>query len=46
MNKMSNKNFAFDWDDNILQMPTKIILLDEKNKEVEMSTFDFAIYRQ
>ncbi len=37
--------FAFDWDDNILIMPTQIILLDDEGNEVGMSTEDFAEYR-
>jgi hypothetical protein len=39
------KYYAFDWDDNILIMPTKIILKDRKDKEVGMSTEDFAEHR-
>ena len=39
------KYYAFDWDDNILTMPTKIILQDENGEEVGMSTEDFAEYR-
>lgn len=39
------KYYAFDWDDNILQMPTQIILQDENGEEVGMSTEDFAEYR-
>jgi len=39
------KYYAFDWDDNILMMPTKIVLKDENGKEVGMSTEDFAEYR-
>lgn len=39
------KYYAFDWDDNIVKMPTKIILNDEDGNEVEMSTEDFATYR-
>ena len=39
------KYYAFDWDDNIMTMPTKIILKDEDGKEVGMSTEDFAEYR-
>ena len=39
------KYYAFDWDDNILEMPTKIILRDEEGDEVPMSTEDFAHYR-
>jgi len=37
--------YAFDWDDNILHMPTEIILLDNEGNEVGMSTGDFAEYR-
>ena len=37
--------YAFDWDDNILHMPTEIIVLDDNDKEVGMSTQDFAEYR-
>jgi len=39
------KYYAFDWDDNIVHMPTEIILLDDKGKEVGMGTEDFAKYR-
>ena len=39
------KYYAFDWDDNIVHMPTKIILKDVNGKEVGMSTDDFAQYR-
>jgi hypothetical protein len=39
------KYYAFDWDDNIVTMPTKIILKDEDGDEVGMSTQDFAEYR-
>ena len=37
--------YAFDWDDNILHMPTEIFLLNDKGEEVGMSTQDFADYR-
>jgi hypothetical protein len=37
--------WAFDWDDNILKMPTQIILKDKNGNEVGMSTEDFAEYR-
>lgn len=40
------KYYAFDWDDNIVHMPTKIILIDADGDEVEMSTDDFAKYRE
>ena len=39
------KYYAFDWDDNIVHMPTKIIVKDDKGEEVGMSTEDFAEYR-
>ena len=39
------KYYAFDWDDNIVHMPTKIILVDDIGEEVEMTTEDFANYR-
>lgn len=38
--------FAFDWDDNIFEMPTKIMLYDKVNKtEKGVSTEDFALIR-
>ena len=40
------KYYAFDWDDNIVSMPTKIMLKDEDGDEVGMSTEDFATYRE
>jgi len=39
------KYYAFDWDDNIVHMPTKIILKTEDGDEIGMSTDDFADYR-
>jgi len=39
------KYYAFDWDDNIVHMPTKIVLKTESGDEVGMSTDDFAEYR-
>jgi hypothetical protein len=39
------KYYAFDWDDNIMTMPTKIVVLDDNGNEVGMSTEDFATYR-
>lgn len=39
------KYYAFDWDDNIMMMPTKIIVKTEEGDEVGMSTEDFAEYR-
>lgn len=40
------KYYAFDWDDNIVHMPTKIILINENGDEINMSTDDFAKYRE
>jgi len=39
------KYYAFDWDDNIMFMPTKIMVLTENEEEVGMSTEDFAEHR-
>lgn len=39
------KYYSFDWDDNIMEMPTKIVLMDKEGQEVGMSTEDFADYR-
>jgi hypothetical protein len=39
------KYYAFDWDDNIVHMPTKIIVKTEDGEEIGMSTDDFAEYR-
>ena len=39
------KYYAFDWDDNIVTMPTRIILKDKDGEEVGMTTEDFAQYR-
>ena len=36
------KYYAFDWDDNLMFMPTKIYLKDDKGRSVGMSTEDFA----
>lgn len=43
--KPTMKYYAFDWDDNLMYMPTKIYLKDEDGKRVGMSTEDFAEYR-
>jgi hypothetical protein len=37
--------YAFDWDDNLLFMTTKIIVLNDKGEEVGISTEEFAEYR-
>ena len=37
--------YGFDWDDNILKMPTKIYLKNNKGSVVGMPTDDFAEYR-
>lgn len=39
------KYYAFDWDDNLMFMPTKIIVQSEDGDEIGMSTEDFAEYR-
>lgn len=39
------KYYAFDWDDNIVHMPTKIMVLTDDGNEVGMSTDDFAEHR-
>jgi len=39
------KYYAFDWDDNIVHMPTKIIVKTKDGDEVGMSTDDFAEHR-
>jgi hypothetical protein len=39
------KYYAFDWDDNILMMPTFIILKDSADQDIGMGTADFAEYR-
>ena len=43
--KPTMKYYAFDWDDNLMYMPTKIYLKDDNGKSVGMSTEDFAEYR-
>lgn len=40
-----SKYYAFDWDDNIVHMPTKILLKNDKDETVEMSTQDFEIFK-
>ena len=40
-----HKYYAFDWDDNVMNMPTQIMVQDEKGNEVGMSTEDFAEHR-
>lgn len=45
MKDIKYRAFAFDWDDNILFMPTTIIVMNDRNQEVEISTSDFAEYR-
>lgn len=39
------KYYAFDWDDNIMIMSTKIMVVDENGEEIGMSTEDFSKYR-
>ena len=40
------KYYAFDWDDNIVTMPTKILVKDEDGDVIGMSTEDFAEFRE
>lgn len=40
------KYYAFDWDDNIVHMPTKIVLKNSEGDDVLMSTDDFAKFRE
>jgi hypothetical protein len=39
------KYYAFDWDDNLMYMPTKIMVMSENDDEIGMSTEDFAEHR-
>lgn len=43
--KTDLRYYAFDWDDNIVFMPTQIMLLDTAGNEVGMSTHAFATHR-
>jgi len=40
------KYYSFDWDDNLMYMPTFIRLEDTKGNTVNMTTMDFAEYRE
>lgn len=40
-----NKYYAFDWDDNVMNMPTKIMVVDNEGNEFGITTEDFAEYR-
>lgn len=40
-----HKYYAFDWDDNVMNMPTQIVVMDDNGNEVGMSTEDFAEHR-
>jgi hypothetical protein len=40
------KYYAFDWDDNLMYMPTFIRLKDDKGNVVGMTTKDFAKFRE
>jgi hypothetical protein len=44
-NNPDHKYYAFDWDDNVMNMPTKIIVQDDRGNEIGMTTEDFAEYR-
>lgn len=39
------KYYAFDWDDNIMYMPTQIMVVTDEGKEMGIGTEDFAEYR-
>lgn len=39
------KYYAFDWDDNLMYMPTQIMVKSEDGEEVGMGTEDFAEHR-
>lgn len=39
------KYYAFDWDDNLMFMPTEIMVMSYGGQEVGMGTADFAEYR-
>jgi hypothetical protein len=41
----ASKYYAFDWDDNLMKMPTQIYFKDEDGDVIGMSTEDFAEYR-
>ena len=41
----ASKYYAFDWDDNLMKMPTKIYFKNEDGDVVGMNTEDFAEYR-
>jgi len=43
--KHNLKYYAFDWDDNIVHMPTDIMVVDKFGAEVGMGTADFAEFR-
>jgi len=40
-----HKYYAFDWDDNVMNMPTKIMVVDNEGNELGISTEDFAEHR-
>ena len=39
------KYYAFDWDDNLMYMPTEIMVKSFGDQEIGMGTADFAEYR-
>jgi hypothetical protein len=44
--KITRNYYIFDWDDNLLEMPTKIYLYDKKQDEIiSVSTKEFVNYR-
>ena len=40
------KYYAFDWDDNLMRMPTKILVKDSEGNEIGISTEEFAHTRE
>lgn len=42
---VTNKYYAFDWDDNLMYMPTKIYTMSDTKDIVQLSTEEFAEHR-
>ncbi len=40
------KYYAFDWDDNIVVMPTRIMVLDKEGNEIGIKTEEYAKFRE
>lgn len=45
-NMESFKYYAFDWDDNLLYMPTKVIGEDSHGNELELSTGEYSLVKE